>query len=283
MAHPEPAPQYRLVVFDPLEPDELPPARELFCRVTGMHPTDATQWLARTPGVWPRPLSEDHVRALLDGLYDLRVAAEAWRADQFHELSPARTIHDGACLEGGFRITGLRGEPTHWVPWDKVELISAGRVAAEDEFRGAAPPSWGSSLATGLQALVHRPGRIPAPDRRARASRVSRVPVGEILLVRRDPRVAFRIVENQMKYTSLGPRLRPSAAENFPIFLAALCAHADSATLTPPTRALLEGTDTESCEFPSSQALLDYTTHRLLWRWYSLERDERRRTGSTEV
>jgi hypothetical protein len=83
-----------------------------------------------------------------------------------------------------------------------------------------------------------------------------------------------------MNYAALGDRLRPSAAENFPIFLAALCAHASDATLTPPTRALLQGGDPNDSEFPSSQALLDYTTHRLLWSWYSRDRDARRGTSS---
>ena len=48
-------------------PQEL---RDLVCRVTGMHPTDAVQWLARAPGTWPQPLEEPEVRKLLDGLYE---------------------------------------------------------------------------------------------------------------------------------------------------------------------------------------------------------------------
>ena len=125
--------RYRLVIFDAIDdPQEL---RELVCRVTGMHPTDAVQWLARAPGLWPQPLEEPEVRKLLDGLYEAGVAAEAWRADQFPELSPARTVHRAACLNEGFRIEGLRGEPTHWVPWDRIEMICAGRIAAEDEYR----------------------------------------------------------------------------------------------------------------------------------------------------
>jgi hypothetical protein len=274
----QPAPMYRLVVFDVIDADELPPVRELFCRVTGLHPTDATQWIARTPGVWPRPLPEDQARALLDGLYDLQVAAEAWRADQFPDLSKPRTIHDAACLDSGLRIKGLRGEPTHWVPWNRVELISAGWIEAEDAFRGPSPPSWTSALSIGLRALTLRPAR--APLRPARAVRVPRDPIGEVIIVRRDPRLAFRIVANQMNYASLGDRLRPSAAENFPIFLAALCAFATEATLTSPTRAMLEGRDPAESEFPSTQALLDYSTHRLLWSWYSRDRDARYRTES---
>src|SRR4051812_19389584 len=157
----QPTPLYRLVVFDAMEPDELPAVRDLFCRVTEIHPTDATQWVTRTPGVWPRPLPEAPVRALLDGLYDLQVAAEAWRADRSPPPTPPRTIHDAACLEGGLRIAGLRGEPAHWVPWDKVELISAGRIEAEDVYRGPRPPSWTSALSDGLRAMTLRPRKIP--------------------------------------------------------------------------------------------------------------------------
>src|SRR5262249_27936036 len=113
--------RYRLVIFEAIaEPHEV---RDLVCRVTGMHPTDAMQWLARAPGTWPKTLEETEVRKLLDGLYELGIAAEAWRSDQFPDLSPARTVHRGACMADGFRIEGLRGEPTHWVSWDRVELI----------------------------------------------------------------------------------------------------------------------------------------------------------------
>ena len=60
--------RYRLVIFDAIEnPQDV---REIFCRVTGMHPTDAVQWLARAPGLWPYPFDESEVRKLLDGLYE---------------------------------------------------------------------------------------------------------------------------------------------------------------------------------------------------------------------
>src|SRR4051794_4338178 len=67
-------PRYRLVVFD--EVDEPQAVRDLFCQVTDMHPTDAMLWVARAPGAWAQPLPADQARALLDGLYDLGVAAE---------------------------------------------------------------------------------------------------------------------------------------------------------------------------------------------------------------
>ncbi len=61
------------------------------------------------PGTWPRLLEEKEVRELLDGLFELRIAAEAWRTDLFPELSPARTVHRAACMAEGFRIEGIRG------------------------------------------------------------------------------------------------------------------------------------------------------------------------------
>jgi hypothetical protein len=261
---PDTSPLYRLVIFDSIDdPQEL---REMICGATGMHPTDVVQWLARAPGVWPRPLEEPVVRKLLDGLYEFGVAAEAWRNDQFPDLSPPRTVHRAACLDEGLRIEGLRGEPTHWVPWNSVEMICAGTVGYEDEFRDVKSPRWPSAMVSGIRALALRK---PRPlERHSRASRIPRDPVAEVLIVRRDPRIAFRVVENQMNYAYLGKRLMSSAAENFPIFLADLCARADQAYLTPSTKALLEHGNPVEYEFPSSQAILEYATHRLLWSWY---------------
>ena len=53
-----------------------------------------------------------------------------------------------------------------------------------------------------------------------------------------------------MNYAYLGKRLQSSAAENFPIFLADLCARADQAYLTPSTRALLERGDPGGLRVP---------------------------------
>ena len=260
--------RYRLVVFDEL--DDVHKVRDLFAEVTGVHPTDALQWVARVPGLWPKLLDQGQVRRLLDGLYELEVAAEAWRVDAFPDINRPRTIHEAACLEGGFRVTGLRGEPTHWVPWDKVELVAAGRVAADDEFRDVTPPGWINALATGFRAAI---GRAPRAARKSRAMRTPRDPVGEVLVVRRDPRLAFRIVENKMNYGYLGDRLAPSAAENFPRLVDDLRRLATGACITQTTVDLLGGGDPDDFEFASSQGLVDYATLRLLWSWYRRDRD----------
>jgi hypothetical protein len=249
-------PLYRLVIFEAIdEPAEL---RDLVCRVTKM--------------------DEATVRDLLAGFYEAGIAAEAWRTDLFPDLSPPRTIHRAACTKEGFRIEGLRGEPTHWMPWDRVELICAGRISVDDEFRDVQAPRWPSTMVAGIRALALMK---PQPtNRRARASRVPSDPLGEAFIIRREPRIAFRVVENQMNYAYLGDRLSQSAADNFPVFVADLCARADDAYITESTRSLLERRQPGEHGFPSSQALLEYATHRLLWSWYRRDRDARASDGA---
>jgi len=270
---PSTPPQYRLVIFDAIDdPKEL---RDLFQKATGIHPIDAVQWLGRAPGVWPTPLDERPTRQLLDGLYDFGVAAEAWRVDQFPDLGTPRTIHRAACLDEGLRIEGLRGEPTHWVPWKFVELICAGRVVGEDESRGGGRVHWPSSFVAGARALTLRKPKPIEFGGRGRSSGAE--PVREVLVARREPRVTFRFVENQMNYVYLGDRLRDAASENFPIFLADLCARAKQAHLTESTRSLLEHRDPGEHDFPSSRAILDHAGIQLLWSWYRRDREARNR------
>ncbi len=274
---PQASAQYRLVVFDEL--DNPQPVRELFCQVLGVHPTDSAQWVARVPGVWPKLLGESDVRKLLDGLYALEVAAEAWRMDAFPDIRRPRTIHEAACIDGGLRITGLRGEPIHWVPWDKVEMIAAGAIASDDASREITPPGWVNALSTGFRAAI---GRAPRAARKSRGFRTPRDPVAEVLIVRRDPLVAFRVVANQMNYSYLGDRLQPSAIDNFPIFLTDLKRLAKSAIVTPTTDDYLdpsEDIDSDDYEFNSPQSLVDYATLRLLWGWYRRDREKLEGTG----
>lgn len=269
MAMPKPLAQYRVVIFDAIEdPSRI---RDEVSAAAEVHPTDAVQWLARAPGAWRQPVSEVVARRMLDCLYKNGVAAEAWRVDQFPDLSPPRTIHRAACLPAGFRVEGLRGEPTHYAPWDRIELVCAGRISTDDQFRDVQPPRWPSTVVSGLRALALMK---PRPTyRSARATRIPRDPTREVVIVRRDPRIAFRVVESHMNYAYLGDRLSESAAENFPLFLADVCARAQAAHITDSTRSLLEDSHSRDHEFASSQALLEYATLRLLWSWYRRDRD----------
>jgi hypothetical protein len=259
---------YRLVVFDAVE--DADKVRDLICRATGLHATDANRWIARMPGIGERPLSEAEAKTLLDGLYELGIAAEARSADGLPDLSPARTAHTVACLPEGFRVSGLRGEPLHWVPWDKLELIDAGLVEQPDEERAVTPPMWVVGLRNGLNALLRRPSMIA---RRDRTLRFNREPVAEILLIRSDPTLAFRLPANALNYRYLGDRLRPSSGDNFPLLLADLQKFSREGIFTRAAWGLLENAQAAPT-FPSSQALLDHATLALLWNWYRRDREQ---------
>ncbi len=265
---PKPENDYRLVLFD--APEDPKAVRDLLCGVTGIHPTEAMQWVAKAPGIWPRPLAEGETRELLDGLFELEVPAEAWRADVLPKLHPIRSVHVAACLESGLRIGGLRGEAAHFVPWPKLELIHAGLIAPDDGIRAAPPPGLADAMATGLNALIFR---RPPSSRASRAPKSPRDPVPEVQLVRTEPRIAFRVIADQMNYAYLEDRLCPSTAENFPMFLADLCQNASEAYVTPSTQSLLEGETQDVRQFTNSQVMLDDTTLRLLWSWYRRDRD----------
>ncbi len=231
--------------------------------------------MARIPGVWPRILDEGETRRLLDGLYQLEVAAEAWRVDAFPDLSRPRTIHAAACLDGGFRVTGLRGEPTHWVPWDKVELVAAGRIQAADQVHAVTPPGWVGALSTGFRAAI---GRAPRTPRKARAFRIPPRPDrrGHPRPPRPPARLPGRREPDELRLPRRPPP--PSAAENFPILVADLRRLAAGAYVTPPTDALLDPDgDPDDFEFESPRALLEDATLCLLWSWY--RRDRERKQG----
>jgi len=261
---------YRLIIFD--APDDPRALRDLFQAVLGLHPTEAMQWAKRTPGLFPWPLAEGEVRELLDGLYDQGIAAEARRLDTVPKLTPPKSVHIAACLEDGLKIGGLRGEPTHWVPWPKLELIHGGwLLGAEGEGRET-PSGVMGALATGLNAMILRRPPATRPEKKPRRS--VKEPTTELHLVRTEPRLAFRIVADQMNYSYLGDRLKTAASENFPIFLNDLCARATEATITPSVQALRDSSgDTEPAAYPDSQTMIEDTTLILLWSWYRKDRD----------
>lgn len=262
--------QYLLVVFDEVEDQEA--VRALLCRVTGLHPTDATQWIARMPCVGARPLKKAEIQEILDGLYDLGIAAEARVPSSIPSFTPVRNAHEVACMPEGLRVLGLRGEPIHWIPYDKVELINAAWVDQEDETRSVGAAAWTTALRNAVNTMIGRPRLLIG--RRERTMRVAREPRREIILIRREPQIALRFAEEALNYAYLGPKLRPTAGENFPLFLQDLSVRVETATLTKSTQLLLKGVaaEVEGARFPSTKALIDDSILRLLWRWYHRDR-----------
>ncbi len=268
---PTPNESYLLVVFDAIDdPDAV---RDVLSRATKMHPTDAMHWVARMPGIGPRPLDKGQIKEVLDALYDLGVAAEARLPAAVPALHPVRNVHDVACLPEGLRVRGLRGEPIHWVPWPKIELIHAAWVEQEDETRSVGAATWMTAMRNAVNTVMGRPRMLI--DRRPRTMRVAREPRRELVVVRREPLIALRLTEDTVNYAYLGAKRRPTAGENFPLLLQDLAARATDATLSPSTRGLLnpESAEKRGTPLATSQALIDDALLKLLWRWYQRDRE----------
>ena len=144
--------RYRLVIFDSI--DDPQTLRDLICGVTGMHPTDAVQWLARAPGRLAAGPGRDRGSQIARRALRSRGRGRGLARRPVSRAEPGPHSPQAACLSDGFRIEGLRGEPTHWVPWDRVEMICAGRIAADDEFRKDPSPRWPSPVVAGIRALA---------------------------------------------------------------------------------------------------------------------------------
>ena len=116
-------------------------------------------------GAGPRRVApavdEATTRSLLDGLFELRSPPRPGESTRSPSSARPRTVHSGLrARRADSASLGLRTEPTHWVPWDRFELVSAGLIEAEDEFRDVSAPGWISGINSGTRLLT---GRNPSP------------------------------------------------------------------------------------------------------------------------
>ena len=207
-------PQYRLVIFDTI--DEPHGAARPVCRVTGMHPTDAVQWLARARGPgpaagggrgsqaagWPVEAG-DRGR----GLADRPVSGAEPAADGPSRRVPRRRVPD--------RGPAGRADALGALGPDRADL------RRPDRGRGRVPQCLRPAMALDGRLRNPRPGPDEAaagqpprpgdPDSPRSGRRGDRSSA-------REPRIAFRVVENQMNYAYLGRPPEPVGRRQFPVF-----------------------------------------------------------------
>jgi hypothetical protein len=162
------------------------------------------------------------------------------------------------------------------VPWDQVEVVDGGRVEQPDEERAVVRGPWVRAVSDGLNAMLNRPGKLA---RRERTLRFAREAVPELLVVRREPRLAFRLPADSQNYAYLGQARKESARENWPLLMADVRRHAGGA-MTPGAIALAEGDGGGAPSYPTSEALLEHATLELLRRWYRRDRDREGAEGT---
>jgi len=164
-------PLYRLVVFEEVDDPQGNPRPVLQGGRASTRPTPCSGWRG-CRGSGPRPLSETETRSLLDGLYEYGVPAEAWRNRPVpRDLPAADDPHGRLPARRAFRVQGLRGEPTHWVPWDRIDWSAAGRSRPRTSS-GASAARPGPGPVGGPAAITLRGPKPPRRTQRpARAAR----------------------------------------------------------------------------------------------------------------
>ena len=199
---------YRVIVFAGAERGEM--IRGIIGEATGAHPIDLAVGASRLPGVWPWPVSREAARFIVERLEAVGIAAEARRADDFPILGRPRALAAVAVLEEGLRCEGWRGEPTQYLPWSRVELVVAGWIARPDAVATDSSPTPAADRVIGWGRLfAGLRGRSAARDpvwlggdgaRLRRAARRPRDPLGQALVVRREPFLCLRLSEDRLRW-----------------------------------------------------------------------------------
>jgi hypothetical protein len=240
--------------------------RQLLRALVGEHldmeRADATRLAAHAPGVLARPLTNTQADRLVEALTNVGIVAEAWPVDRIPDLSEPRTMHKLICRVDGLEAFGLRGEPSHWLPWEHVELLSLGVLPRGSRDLSLSAPAWVTAA-----AAVVRPLLLGGPRSRPRRVRRREPVAPELWIIRARPLLVLRVQQDRMSYEYLGDRLQPSSGANFRVFLDDLVRSVPGAGLTPALQSFLNYDRPGHYFFSSAQQLMEYTTWQLLLRW----------------
>lgn len=268
MANAESA-KYRIVVFR--APDEPEPARDMLAKSLKMHPLDASRLVAHMPGILPGLFTSDQCNMILEGLFGLKVAAEARLADQFPDFARPKQVHDMLLTPGGVNIRDLVHKQTlHFVPWDQIGLIAAGRIELPDVVTEYTPPGVTRSVVYGVRRMLGG----GALNRKERTVHSPVSPKGEAILWRKRPHGVFRLSEDKLRYDILGEHLATTAAENYPRLLRWLSSGASEAFLSKGVEAFINNQPDNIPVFDDFNALTENATMELLRSWYRTDREK---------
>lgn len=247
---PEALADWRVVIF--ASPDDTYALRDTIVETLGMHPTDAMIRANSAPAILPDLFTAGQAELLASAIDKQGLQAEAIPQSEIPDFGHPEPVHHAKCLDAGLEILEMHGEEETMIPWPQVELVSVGNVPQE----------------IARHMLVETE---PIPVTSAR--RTSRLPLEvqrrsgpELLVVRREPRLAFRMDHERMSYEYLGLRKTDSAARNFRLFVEDLVARASEAYLPPATRAFLKREQPIEYQFDSPEELRRYTVFHLLLR-----------------
>lgn len=261
--------KYRLAVFG--KPESTEPVRDFLAKTLQIHPLDAQRLTAHMPGILPGLFDAETSKKILDRFFELKLPAEARSADSFPDLSRPRPVQDLTLTPGGVNFRdNVRKQTLHFLPWNKIGLIAAGRIAMPDTVIEYDPSGITRNVVYGVRRMLGG-GSL---NRKERTVRSPGFPKGEAILWRKEPHGVFRLSEDKLRYDILGEHRAENAAENFPRLIKWLATAADDAFLTDSTKALIGQIEGEPDVYSDEEALIESATMQLLRSWYRADREK---------
>lgn len=211
-----------MVCSKPDDPKEL---RDILVRVLGLHPTDAQVHAHAAPGLLRDVVSRSVADELASAINGLGIHAVVVPQADVPQLLHTELVHHLRLLDEGLELIDLHGQPEGVVPWNDIELLSAGAVPLESTRHYAIDST----------AVVSAAPRLP------HATFLSQEHAGlEAWFICQNPSRCFRIDHNRMNYESLGDQKTGSADVNFHRLLNSILHRLTNTYVTPATRAIAQ-------------------------------------------
>ncbi|MGB4709801.1 MAG: hypothetical protein WBH28_15145 [Fuerstiella sp.] len=238
---------HRVVVFG--VPDENTPLKNVLIDVAGMDAATAQVTTRSLPGLLPGALSQHQAASVAASIREIGLSAVAVPALEVPNLSQATQIHHVRVGDGSVEIIDT-SDQHYSVASESIQVISVGVVPSTAP--GHRRPA--SSLAMGSSHHSWNDGAHVPPRKRPEAFIV--LSTGSVLLLASD----------EMNYEYLGNRKSTSSNANFARLISDLTELAESAWVTPSTRALLDRGPVRHFEFRSRDDFRGYTEFQTLLR-----------------
>lgn len=236
---------HRVVVFG--VPDENTPLKNVLIGVAGMDAATAQLTTRSLPGLLPGALSQHQAASVATSIREIGLNAVAVPALEVPSLSQARQIHHVRSGDGSLEIIDT-SDRHYSCASETIQIISVGVVPSTAP--GHRRPA--SSLAMGSSHHSWNDGVHVPPRKRPEAFIV--LSTGPVLLLASD----------EMNYEYLGNRKSTSSNVNFARLISDLTERAESAWVTPSTRAFLDRGPVRHYEFRSRDDFRGYTEFQTL-------------------
>lgn len=234
----------RLAVFS--KPDDAHELANVLVDELGLHPTDAMHEAHSVPCVLSPRLTSANADRIAAAIERLGLRSEAIPIADLRAFEDLHTVHHVACRVTGLEILDLVGLPAELIPWDDLEVLSAGETPdgtshhqLTDDFTVI------SSARKPHDVGVDVPSHSP-----------------ELWVVCRHPERVYRLDASKLNFESLAEHKTNSKRINLRWLLQDIVRHAPQAHLTPATREFLD--HDKLTQFVSPEQLLNVTQLHLL-------------------